>query len=468
MNKQRSNDIKHRQFIHSCRKIIYPNSEIVFVRETVEDVNGNIYPTHTIYKNPKRAFWVTKPKYRNHKYKKEYEDISKLDKYIVRNIDMISKIKQIFGIKKRFIKLKQLLNNPYIYGADIDIETLIKIKYLSNYKKGTILPLTIGYLDIETRATKKEITLISYTHENKCYLGLINKFMRNWNKDNTKYTKFTIEDVHKKINEVYLKYIEKYHKIYNFKFFINSFDKDIDCIRWIFNKIHENKTDFIGIWNMPFDIPYIIDVIKSYKIDPESIMCYPEIPKKYRLVEYIIDKAKRQHFTLTWDWLKCTSYSQFYDGMRLNSRIRKFGGFHSTNKLSYMLEKYIGLSKLPLEQEGQHEYMQDYRYMDYILYNAHDSIGPTIMEKKNKDVLTMFISAKNALLSDYSRMIKQLTIDDYIYHLNNNSIIISSMGNRTNYFFDKYYTKVGGAVLSPERINTNVAVDILDREYNGN
>ena len=48
----------------------------------------------------------------------------------------------------------------------------------------------------------------------------------------------------------------------------------------LFQLIHKLKLDFIGIWNISFDIPYIYDRLKVLGIDPADVMCHPDFPSK--------------------------------------------------------------------------------------------------------------------------------------------------------------------------------------------
>ena len=100
-------------------------------------------------------------------------------------------------------------------------------------------------------------------------------------------------------------------KKHGFTLHFHIADTELSEITWIFDRIHERKTDFIGIWNMGHDIPKIIERITALGGDPAEIMCHPDVPKQYRYCKWYQDHSDVQHFTDKWHWMNLTGYSQF-------------------------------------------------------------------------------------------------------------------------------------------------------------
>ena len=48
----------------------------------------------------------------------------------------------------------------------------------------------------------------------------------------------------------------------------------------LFQLINKLKRDFIGIWNIAFDIPYIIERMNVLGLDPKQVICHPDFPVK--------------------------------------------------------------------------------------------------------------------------------------------------------------------------------------------
>ena len=102
---------------------------------------------------------------------------------------------------------------------------------------------------------------------------------------------------------------------YGFGVTINVCEKEDEMIKWIFSKIHEHKTDFIGVWNINHDIPHIIKRLEALGCDPGDVMAHPDLPHNLRFVTYEYDKSDLDHFTDRWDWAVVAGYSQFIDAM---------------------------------------------------------------------------------------------------------------------------------------------------------
>lgn len=405
-------------FLHSCQKRLYDGEVIVSRISEIDNETKKITPKLKYFKNPKRSFWITKPKFRNHKFKREVAPISELDKYTCYNYELPDTITKALDIYSNSKNLKYLCKSPYIYGADIKIEALIKMSYIKKYGLEH-LKLKKGFLDIETSIANKNIILISYTHENKVYTAILKSYM--YEEKNGKKVPFSINDVKQAADIEFKKYIKKYG--FEFNFFIG--ENEVELVKWIMKQIFINKTDFIGIWNMNFDIPYIINRMKLHNENLGDIFIHPDVPEEYRYVRYNEDKAKTAHFTLKWNWLYCTGYSQFIDSMGLYSQCRKTAKFRTSYKLDDVLKDDIDTGKLSLGNEESHFIMQTRRFKDYILYNMFDVIGLQLLEWKNQDITQMMIYAGVTPVSMFAYKTIYLT-NKFYFQLLDRGLIISS------------------------------------------
>lgn len=485
--------IIQRQYIHS-NYIKLNDGDAVVVKEKIKYNNGEIKPNLRIIKNPKRSFYITKPRYRTHKYKKEFEHISKLDKYTCYNFELVPKLRSILKEYGRSKYLNRLLNNPYVYGADIDIEALIKMKYMDMNEGKEMLPITTGFFDIETSTLDDTIILISFIHENHVYTAFLEKMMFQYNPKTQKMEPFTLEDIKQKIKSKLIPYIKDFvlsldlpKEKTSFKFKLYPAKNERDLILWIFDKIHQEKTDFVGIWNMNFDIPKVIQACRRNDISVVDIFTHPSLPLEYRTASYFEDKSKVDHFTLKWHWLYNTGHTKFIDSMSLYSILRKTSGYESSYKLDYILEKNIGLKKLPLGEEQSHTIMQGKYFLDYIVYNIFDAIGPQLMEWINNDIQQMYVRSGVNPLHHFSRMTKYLTHEHY-YFYKKIGYIIGSVGADKPFYEDilfrcecgrvtgrsnndkicpicqeKVKAKFGGAVLRPENV-VDVGINIFNKD----
>ena len=82
-------------YIHSCHhrsKNSYDNAIIVKEKVCTIDENGNEHwePKLQIFRDPMRSFYLTKPQYRNHKFKKEFEKLECLEEFRCPDVEIVS------------------------------------------------------------------------------------------------------------------------------------------------------------------------------------------------------------------------------------------------------------------------------------------------------------------------------------------------------------------------------------------
>lgn len=440
------------------------HTDAVLVKSNYIDETGTVQPNLAIYKNPKRSFWVTKPAFRNHNYKKEYCDEKELDQYTVyqKNLNYeLYKVLNGYPPRNRYLKLSSICESPYVYGADVKIETLIKRKYMNEFGDDEFIPFTTGFLDIETSVlsgSRGDINLISVTHETDIYVAIHDSYLYkiHESKEHGKVKiKATLDEVKEVVHNSLKSHIEKH----NFKIHYYIGKSEIDLVTWIFQQIHKNKTDFVGIWNLGYDIPHILERLELNGIDSKDIMCHPEVPNEYRYTKFKPDRRKVAHFTDKWHWFYLSGHTQFLDSLGLYSRVRKVKGYLPSYTLDNILKRELGEKKLSLGPEGSHFKMQTERFLDYIAYNIFDVMSLQIMEWKNTDITTMNILAGTTSLDDYAKQSTIVTNDLYDYCRAHGKVTASASGDMKDEFSD-YHAKVGGTVLPPER-SMNVGVNAL-------
>ena len=453
-----------KMYVHSC----YVNNgadDAVIVKTSQLDENGNAIPGLDIIRNPKRPFWVTKQKYRTHQFKKEYESMEYLDQHIVYNKDLAKQVfKSINGYTPSGTPfLKKVCNSPYVYGATTDIEVLVKRAYMKKYGDKEPVPFTMGALDIETSVMDDSgnIILITVSHENKYYTAIHDAYFYKNKDGDLPRVKATIDDAMTIINDSLGKYIKEY----NLDIQLKVCPDEVEMIKWIWGCIHENKTDFVTIWNMDFDIPKIIEALRKKSVNIEDVMCHPEVPSELRKCHYHHDNRNREqvpHYTELWHWLYCTGYTQITDALNLYSRLRKVKGYKESYTLNAILKEELDLEKLSLGEEGSHFIMQRDRFLDYIAYNIFDVIGVWLLEKKNTDHQTMSILAGITPFNVYAFQTIVLSNHLYDYSLSRNKVP-AAVGLSMKTQFTEMIKSKGGTVLPPERSRNGGAKALIER-----
>ncbi len=430
------------------------SNEGVVVKEKIATVDDNNNVTfhdslNTII-NPRRKFYLHKPKYRNYEYKIEYVPLSECDEYVCVNRDLEFTLKEkLHKFTNKYIPLRTLCDSPYVYGADVNIEVLIKIGYMNKVKNVPILPkYTFSSLDLEVSVLgDDQINLASYCFDRIVDVWILDTFLYKTTDEkdehgNPKRVKATLDDVIEVANKEIGDYLERF----NLSVKYHVVNTEMELILGLFKRIHETKADFCGVWNMPYDIPKLIERIEKNKADPSEIFCHPDVPKEFRKVKYVHDKSHVDHFTDSWDWCNCPGYTQFVDSMRLYSRLRKVKGREPSYTLNAISLKEIKHGKLDLG--GTHYQNQLYNFLYYTAYNIVDSANVWLMEEQNGDVSSMCMLVGNSLLKDFSKQTVMLKNDFYEYCLNR-GMIAGTVGEHMGTPYDDMIGKAGGTVLSP-------------------
>ena len=276
-------------------------------------------------KEPTMDYYVAKEEARDYDFHKDYMPLDKLDKVTCKYKNVSFDVanqggKQWKGYIQHCLdtgnyrdihKIHGMYN--YAFGSDIPIETWYKIQYLIEYGSDDInFRLTKQFLDIEVDGIDVEgfpepgecpinaVTIID-AESKTSYTFLLR------NEKNPQIQEFE-NDIQAFKEELHNDFDESYG-VFDYKFLM--YDKEIDLIKDLFKLIHTLKRDFILIWNMSFDIPYIIARINKLGYEHESIMCHPDFSNKSAF--YV--KSKTKVVEARTDRFVCNCYSTFLDQM---------------------------------------------------------------------------------------------------------------------------------------------------------
>jgi hypothetical protein len=438
--------------IHSCYKKT-SEGDVVVVKEH-KVINDKEIPTLRSFRNPKRTFFVTKPVFRNHSFNKELEDIDKLDRYVVNQYALYPKIQEALGMYGR-VDRKTLFASPYLYGADIDIQDLVKMKYINEHHKGANPKITYGFLDIEEDTDNGDIILITFcTHDGYIFTAMLDSYM--YLEEGKNRVKYTEELVHRTAREQ----LDEFWESHKLKLYTYVGKTPIDLVKWIFEQINKVKVDFIGIWNLDYDILEILKCIKNSRFSYEDIMIPKEVPYDTRFVNYRQDRSKVDHFTLKWHWLATTGYSQFIDSMCLFSLCRKTQGYRRKYTLDAILKEEINRCKLSLGEEGSHYIMRTKRFLDYTIYNIFDAFSMILLEEKNKDIFNMYMLSGVTNIASFPRATVKAKNSLYNSYIKEGKIVGTASVKNKMYTLKALFKNSGGTVLQPER-TSKMGLNIL-------
>ena len=457
--------MKSKFYIHSTHSKTLKNESsrnAVVVKEKIlirEDGKEDQWIDHlNIIRDPIRPFWITTLPNRNHRFKKEFEEIRNLEMYQCHDSELSTKLSQALGMPawQSFKSVKQLCSSPYVYGADIETEVLIKQAYIDKQPTGLLPKLSKGAFDIENEVRgDQRINLITFIHEHQIYTAALKEYCKIYDRETDTFTPASHEDCLKVINDIIGSELTKH----NFELNFSIHESELELIKWIFDRIHECKTDFIGVWNINHDLPHIIDRILALGGNVTKIMAHPDVPPQYQMATYKEDVTKTQHFTDKWHWMSITGYSQFVDSMCLYARLRKVYGRDSSYKLDDIANKELGQGKLHFGEITNHWQEQNYNFLPYIAYNINDVLIMMLMEWKNNDIGALTGLCGLSLPVQF-RSQTTMVRNDFYHYAKPKGKLPSAVGSEMYNPWDGLFPKAGGTVLPPDKA-TGVGIKAL-------
>lgn len=405
-----------------------------------------------IIKDPPTQVYVTKEGLRRYDHKREYARISDCDMYITPYKAQYSTLAEALKIRNQdpFFQKRAVEASPYAYTWDITPLIRMKCEYLDHTTKSAT-NLRIGMLDLETSVLGDEQILCASIcswpdREVHCFIL------------NDPWLRIQEDEIHKlyeraeKEHQLFADGLnEKARKIWDKQpvkpvFHLCADEKELNVK--MFEYFHKCKFDFIGIWNMGYDVPYIKQRAEFRQLDLAELWCSPDVPSDFRMFEWKEDKTKVDHFTDVWHIVNAPGYTYWYDAMALYSRLRKVKGRDILYTLDYIGNKIIGSGKMQFGTNQSHYLMQTNDKIGYCVYNTLDVIIPCLMDAITYDVASMIELADCAMLQDFAKQTVQLKAQFYKY-LINQRLIPGSVAGSIKQPFDDAIGNIGGAVLNP-------------------
>ena len=395
-NKVRSDKIKGREakFIFHLPEINDYRPDVHIVKETLHMEDGTLVPNLRVIEHYKRPFWITKEPYRRHKQKKESEEIVKLNKYTSTQSRLPKEIGARLGNGYIGVKtMRDVVSSSYLYGCDVDSKTFLKKAYMDRYPD-LVSTYQVATLDIETDTIEGDIAIISISMNDKIYTAINKKYLTGQ------------KNVEKQLRYMFEKHIPKTKITKDIKIEYEILDNEMQLIKGTLKKAHEWKPDFIAIWNLDYDIPYMLKVCKRYGVDPKDIFSDPTLPENLRYFKYKEGQKKRVTESGVfkpinpeeqWHVVDCPATFYWIDAMSSHRYIRVGGksmpgGYSLDNILKSELgDKFQKLKFKSDETENiqgieWHQYMLKNKPLEYIIYNQWDNISMLQLDEHTKDL----------------------------------------------------------------------------------
>lgn len=312
--------------------------------------------------------------------------------------------------------LNKIQSWPYVFGSDFDIRAWYRLEWLQRLDNSAPKPLKKGQMDIEVDGLGKRgmptadqcpINLITYIDDDS------NTSFTFVNTEHIEYQEIN-DDLPKRefkrrtrINQMIDKHesrvkemmddpemVQQYlHDLFDesypgMTYKIFYFNNELKMIKYVFALINQLKPDFVQIWNIAFDIPYIIDRIRVLGEDPAEIICHPDF--KYKQCWF---KEDKRNFAVknNSSFFFASSYTIFTCQMRNYAAIRKGGKELRSFTLNYVGEKEVRDVKLDYSEAGN---VSEAAYNDFLMfmaYNIKDVLLQKAIEDKTEDLDTIYV-----------------------------------------------------------------------------
>lgn len=433
-----------------------------------------------IIKNPRMILYEVKEEYRDYNYTPIFIEKDKTIPHKIAYKNVLKEIEKIAGDAGRdFVKRcydnnnynakKNLHKYPYVLATDYDYPSLFRINWLLYYGNPDIkMDLTKMYLDIEVDS----IDVAGFPTPDICPINAVSivdptgstvyVFMLN-NPENKKIQLF-MDDIESFKQECRDTFNSSYGD-FDYKFYI--YEEEIDMIQQMFVLINTLKRDFCCIWNMSFDIPYIMERIKVLGYDPGEIMC----PKDVEIKEcYFKKDVTHFDFKTRNDVFYFNAYTIFIDQMVQYVKLRKARSELKSVKLNNIAQIELQDEKLDYSEDANIKTLPYVDYRKFILYNIKDSLLLHGIESKTNDIDNIFSRALQFatpydLVFSQTRLLKNHAYDSYMkqgYVIGNNRNVDYSVGRvkeETN-IEDKFE----GALVGDPLLNSRVGAMILGQK----
>lgn len=430
-----------------------------------------------VIENPKYVFYMLKNNIPTPNYDMFFTDMKNLDEITCRYRDInkaiAEKLDQYEGTTKYTDLYKRNVRDGNykanmdfqksrrVFGSDIPINDFYRMRFAEQYKN-TETPVSRAYLDIEVDV---KLSPTDFPTNGNCPINAISyfehdtkrlfTFLLNQKDVNPKSNEFCTTVDNREFNEEFKGFLNetlgtekvKDFKLENIQTKVLTYDDELTLLKDLFGYINYTKPDFLMVWNMSFDIPFIINRILALGGNPKEIMCIHDISPLYENCNYIVD-SDHEDFSTKGDYADITSYTVYLDQLIQFASRRRGGAQYRSYSLDYIGNEMAGVQKLHYENIAAN--VMDLPYNDYrtfVKYNMMDVLVQYCIEFKADDILYVF---DKALLNctEYKKVHRQT-----IYLSNRATIMFKNfgnyvLGNNLNKFKPKPTVKYEGAYVA--------------------
>lgn len=392
--------------------------------------------------DPEFTIYEVKDECRTFQKPRHYFDENDCIPHTIKYKNLHKEIAEIIGDPgKKFLKehksgyqRRALFKYPYVLGADIPIETYYRVLWHEELGNEAKKDITCQFLDIEVnqkhwngagipRHGECPIDAVSIVDDctNTVYTFLLKV------PDNPQIDEFVKPENIKKFQQ---SLHEEFDDVYGeLTYNLYMFQDELEMLQKLFSLIHQLKRDFILIWNMSFDIPYIMGRIAELGEDPRIVMCHSDFPVPNL---YYREDTNTFEFANKRDYFDISSYTHYLDQLILYAATRKSKGAVKKVNLGAIAREELGDTKLDYTDSGNFIEFSYQNYPKYVMYNIKDVLLQMGINRKCNDSTNFYHSVYNSFCGYKDGLKQTVSLRGLVYkELKDEHHLI--LGNNVNY-----------------------------------
>lgn len=426
-----------------------------------------------ILENYKRPYWITKPQFRLHKDKKEFEQVEKLDKYYSPQIDLPNNIFQKLNGHRpnRNMQLKEVCSSPYVYGTDISPNDLLKLDYVNKWGK-SFTRSSVAVMDYEWSVTDKKGAIIAGIVSMKETVHIA--IAKDWLGDLAPYA---VEKTKAICNLHHGELI----KTRGINLTVTVHDTPGKLVVALMKTVHALKPDFLAFWSIHGDITHMLDALEADGISPEVVFSDPSVPNEYQYFEFNVDppfkikaNGEQQSKAPSERWHTVYAPSSFYPicAMSTFRAIRAREQQRTGYDLDSVLKDLLQLGKMKFDSVPSnvtgarwHAVMQAQHKLEYLAYLFGDGVFVEMLDEHTKDLCeTLRPQVDTSSFDKFKSNTRRLVTDLHIVN-EAEGLIIGSTGKNMVTKLDALIPSTRGWIVTlASELEEGLGVCVID-EY---
>lgn len=447
-------------------------SDVLLVKEHVVLNDGTRHINLRLRFDEPRPFYITKPMFKNHTDKLEYTELSKVDYFESPQWCLAeSAARQLRYYGRNSWNLRTLGSTNHLYGTDISPTSLFRNKYRKKWPDLVPASSTLAVIDSETCVKAgplfQKTIIVTISFKTKCFVAVLEDWLGGFSV-NCKALLMPI------MNEL-IGGVLKQRGITSddIEVFVGKSPGAI--IERAIQKLHEWQPDFVGVWNLDYDMVKFIQGLTDYNEhdftsalkgtneDLANIFSDPLVPEEYRYFRYNQGKdthvaqdgkIKKLKHTERWHTVDSPASFQWVDMMCYYYQRRKSGGMMSVG-LNACLERHeIGVSKLhfdcgvPTDTVDWHKKMQDEHKLIYMVYALFDCITSEMLDEKTMDISVHLVNSIAYSDIRYLTSLPKKFVDGFHYNLLENGSVLGSVSDSLKKDYDSILVGVDDWIIT--------------------